>query len=66
MHGIQKVRGSNPLGSTKFLYSKSPLLAPQCRAHAAVDTLFDTLRARYLPANTVYTDEAASRVPHLL
>ena len=42
-HGIQKVRGSNPLGSTKFLNTRSPPFAGLRASPAALDTLFDTL-----------------------
>jgi hypothetical protein len=41
-HGIQKVRGSNPLGSTKFLNTKSrplvAILAARCPPDMKLDT----------------------------
>src|SRR5579859_2345202 len=43
VHGIQKVRGSNPLGSTKFLRSKSSRSRARADRARAVARLFGTL-----------------------
>ncbi len=51
VHGIQKVRGSNPLGSTKFLIQKRDWVPPVRRPNAAGFAAYRAIRtgARRVP-----------------
>jgi len=51
VHGIQKARGSNPLGSTKFPRSELASVLSSRTTRTATDTLFDTLSDTLIGSN---------------
>ena len=62
-HGIQKVRGSNPLGSTKFLNSESRLSTVVQAPGQQPDNTFDTTIGPNLVGADPFTPRKADAFP---